>query len=319
MGYLILIILGVPILLMIGWLWLMMKLVLSPYYIWEYFYFKSEKFLEIKNKLARHIKECNDMNDHIESLKMAYVGFDKTNYGTAENKNTSVWNFKKKALKEYESSNYAIDCSLTVLRNAKNQPLKYLLKYFNIPTNEDSLSVFENTLNDFSAVKQGVEILLDKRQKVLKAIEDQVPFIFRFARKEKFAKELGFEPVEFKETYVPTYSFRYISPGGNASQTTDIKLSIDNLNAIVEYLGGIIKFRKTAAGQRALMTSKLREKIKDRDNYTCKKCGNNTKREPNLLLEIDHIVPVSKGGLTSEDNLQTLCWKCNRAKGAKLS
>ena len=28
-------------------------------------------------------------------------------------------------------------------------------------------------------------------------------------------------------------------------------------------------------------------------------------------------LPVSKGGLTTEDNLQTLCWRCNRSKGAK--
>lgn len=55
-----------------------------------------------------------------------------------------------------------------------------------------------------------------------------------------------------------------------------------------------------------------------RDDFTCKKCGISIKKEPNLLLEIDHIIPLSKGGLTTEDNLQTLCWKCNRSKGAKI-
>lgn len=40
--------------------------------------------------------------------------------------------------------------------------------------------------------------------------------------------------------------------------------------------------------------------------------------EPNLLLEIDHIIPVARGGETVEDNLQTLCWKCNRAKSDKI-
>ena len=65
------------------------------------------------------------------------------------------------------------------------------------------------------------------------------------------------------------------------------------------------------------MTSKLREKIKRRDNYTCQICGISTRDEPHLLLEIDHIVPLAKNGLTTEDNLQTLCWKCNRSKGAK--
>jgi 5-methylcytosine-specific restriction endonuclease McrA len=70
--------------------------------------------------------------------------------------------------------------------------------------------------------------------------------------------------------------------------------------------------------QRALMTNKLREFIKKRDNFTCCNCENSIHIEPNLLLEIDHIIPLSKGGLTTEKNLQTLCWKCNRNKGSKI-
>ena len=66
------------------------------------------------------------------------------------------------------------------------------------------------------------------------------------------------------------------------------------------------------------LSSICHPKIKKRDKYTCKNCKNNLDKEPNLLLEIDHIIPLAKGGITSEDNLQTLCWKCNRSKGAKL-
>ncbi|MBN8649962.1 MAG: HNH endonuclease [Cytophagales bacterium] len=66
------------------------------------------------------------------------------------------------------------------------------------------------------------------------------------------------------------------------------------------------------------MTSTLREKIKSRDNFCCKKCSLSIREEKNLLLEIDHIIPLSKGGITSEDNLQTLCWRCNRTKGATI-
>lgn len=66
------------------------------------------------------------------------------------------------------------------------------------------------------------------------------------------------------------------------------------------------------------MTTALRKKIMERDNYTCQCCGVSAHSEKHLLLEIDHIIPISKGGLTTEDNLQTLCWKCNRSKGAKI-
>ena len=35
-------------------------------------------------------------------------------------------------------------------------------------------------------------------------------------------------------------------------------------------------------------------------------------------LELDHIHPESKGGETIYENIQLLCRKCNRRKGAKL-
>ena len=98
----------------------------------------------------------------------------------------------------------------------------------------------------------------------------------------------------------------------------EIKFDLENLEKFICYLSETIKFKKSVAGQRALMTSQLREKIKRRDGYACKKCGISVKQEPHLLLEIDHIIPLSRNGLTTEENLQTLCWKCNRAKGSKI-
>ena len=62
----------------------------------------------------------------------------------------------------------------------------------------------------------------------------------------------------------------------------------------------------------------LRQFILERDKYTCKFCGNSTSKEPNLLLEVDHIIPVSKWGESTPQNLQTLCWKCNRSKSDKV-
>ena len=100
--------------------------------------------------------------------------------------------------------------------------------------------------------------------------------------------------------------------------SADITLDNNMLERFVGYLGDRVSFRRSVAGQRALMTKELRHKIKVRDDFTCQECGNSLRKEPNLLLEIDHILPLSKGGITSEDNLQTLCWRCNRAKGAKI-
>ena len=126
---------------------------------------------------------------------------------------------------------------------------------------------------------------------------------------------MQFEPIVIPQ---PTYVFEYVSAGGNSSQRTIIKLTPKVIDGLINYMASRIRFKKSAAGQRALMTRSLRGEIRKRDNFTCQLCGVSLYDEPHLLLEIDHIVPVSKGGLTTLDNLQTLCWKCNRTKSNKL-
>jgi hypothetical protein len=55
-----------------------------------------------------------------------------------------------------------------------------------------------------------------------------------------------------------------------------------------------------------------------RDNWTCCSCGRSSKEE-GIILEVDHILPRSKGGSDDMDNLQTLCKKCNIGKSNKDS
>lgn len=69
--------------------------------------------------------------------------------------------------------------------------------------------------------------------------------------------------------------------------------------------------------ERQKMTANLKKFILERDDYTCQCCGASLHDDFNLKLEVDHIVPISKGGKTDPSNLQTLCQKCNRSKGAK--
>ena len=97
-----------------------------------------------------------------------------------------------------------------------------------------------------------------------------------------------------------------------------VPMTEDTIISLIDTLEGKLTMEAFTKEQRALMTKKLRQDILDRDNYTCQECGNSISQEPNLLLEIDHIKPVSKGGVTEANNLRTLCWKCNRAKGNKM-
>jgi hypothetical protein len=80
----------------------------------------------------------------------------------------------------------------------------------------------------------------------------------------------------------------------------------------MKLLLGIQKPVKLVYPERRKMTPKLRYSILERDNFTCKACGRHS--GPTVQLHVDHIVPVSKGGLTESDNLQTLCQVCNAGK-----
>lgn len=68
--------------------------------------------------------------------------------------------------------------------------------------------------------------------------------------------------------------------------------------------------------KRKPLSPKRRFDILERDNFTCQSCG--AKQSDDVLLEVDHIEPVSKGGTNDIDNLVTLCYKCNRGKGARI-
>lgn len=59
---------------------------------------------------------------------------------------------------------------------------------------------------------------------------------------------------------------------------------------------------------------RLRFLVMQRDNFKCCLCGASPAKDPSIELNIDHIVPYSKGGETVLENLQTLCSRCNLGK-----
>ena len=54
--------------------------------------------------------------------------------------------------------------------------------------------------------------------------------------------------------------------------------------------------------------------IKEKYFNSCYLC---CRKEPDIIITVDHIIPVSKGGLNTVDNIQLLCLSCNSKKGNK--
>lgn len=59
----------------------------------------------------------------------------------------------------------------------------------------------------------------------------------------------------------------------------------------------------------------IRHEVFKKDNFRCVWCGKNNTI---TSLEIDHIIPIAKGGTDELSNLRTLCVDCNRNRGDLL-
>jgi 5-methylcytosine-specific restriction endonuclease McrA len=71
------------------------------------------------------------------------------------------------------------------------------------------------------------------------------------------------------------------------------------------------KKRRRQQAQYYIGKNGVREAVLERCNHQCVNCG----KEENL--QIDHILPISRGGEDKLDNLQVLCRTCNVEKGSK--
>ncbi|MCX5974903.1 MAG: HNH endonuclease [Coprothermobacterota bacterium] len=67
-----------------------------------------------------------------------------------------------------------------------------------------------------------------------------------------------------------------------------------------------------AAARREPISEAVRLFVWQRDKGKCVKCGSKER------LEFDHIIPIAKGGSSTERNVQLLCEKCNRAKSTNF-
>ncbi len=84
----------------------------------------------------------------------------------------------------------------------------------------------------------------------------------------------------------------------------------------IKYLNKKEQRRKESLDPQRFASKTQREEILRKYKYRCVACGV-LDGEPGVTLQMDHIIPHSKGGRTTLDNLQPLCGPCNLKKGNK--
>lgn len=107
----------------------------------------------------------------------------------------------------------------------------------------------------------------------------------------------------------------YRSNGGRVNESRNGFRNYEELLELYKEWENGNKYEVTKRQERKIMNDDIRYNVLKRDNFTCQKCGITSK--DGAKLEVDHIIPVSKGGKTVMSNLQTLCDRCNSGKSDK--
>lgn len=254
----------------------------------------------IKKRSSKIFDKNKPLSDDCKSLSALLVNQQKTFQSYLENLKL----------------NRTYNCSSSVLSNAENNPVKYLIKYSEIDYDMQCLEQLEfcaRYLESFRDFKQN-------SYQLYKQALAQLPFRVRIflSKKHFFSCVCDIEINSFPKS-CPSFRFLYKSPGGKSQREFKVTITTEIIRKIQSEISYKLNKKGQIKTQRNAMSNDLRNAIKKRDNYTCCICGNSIYNEPNLLLEVDHIIPVSEGGKTEASNLQTLCWRCNREKSNKLN
>jgi hypothetical protein len=91
----------------------------------------------------------------------------------------------------------------------------------------------------------------------------------------------------------------------------DHENEVEEIRKQIQFLELILE-KKGELGKRENIPEHVKMYVWRRDKGECVQCGSKQN------LEFDHIIPVSKGGSSTERNIQILCGKCNRRKTDKI-
>lgn len=92
------------------------------------------------------------------------------------------------------------------------------------------------------------------------------------------------------------------------------------LTEFVKYKNGNLKNLPEMKPRKSRKTinNSIKYDVMKRDNFKCNYCGKSPAMDSNIELQIDHIIPVAKGGDNHISNLKTICKDCNIGKYDKL-
>lgn len=251
------------------------------------FFFKNEKRKKFVIKNGYYYNSIIDLNN--KYLFQNYKKIYKINHYATSKRSLDNLDFNNIIIYYIDNNIDKFKENLEIIINNKSKYTKYLNEYINITKN--------------SYEYDSKKIIGDE----FKTIEEFIKYETKMLKK-----------IKYKDNFkiIVSICANYTSPKGRNSYSRKETYNFDNILCCYEQLNNYTQYKISAQYQRSIMTDSLRYDILKRDNYRCQICGSTAKE--GVKLHVDHIIPVSKGGKTTVDNLQTLCERCNLGKSNKL-
>jgi len=188
-----------------------------------------------------------------------------------------------------------------------------LKEYRKLSTNPDIVISQVFTEQEISLIKQK----LAKTEKINNAPRYLSILDFDTNKIKGKYKQFHYYECKLCKQYEPriyTFNLR-ICYYGRRVHICDRRYNAEDILRIYESAKILNKFKIRNVTPKRTITLLQRQRILRRDKFTCQLCGaKGPGAGGNAVLEVDHKLPLSRGGTDNDSNLQTLCFECNRGK-----
>lgn len=174
-------------------------------------YFRSDKFADLKSRVSWLVKEYNDYSSSIRKLAgalcsgMLGVGSESTDvmaqfWGRVRASNYGV--------SVTSDGKYIHKCSREIVEQAYMDAFPMICKYFSIEVSEPTAVYFESLLKSFEVAESSLKMLEDDRKRVLSESVGFVPVIVFKKYNTRLQAELGLNDMrDFRLPY-PVFMFK---------------------------------------------------------------------------------------------------------------
>ena len=279
-------------------------------------YFASPEFQMHRQRSAMLVSEYNEISSYAHELyTRGYYELGTSTAGMYSHLATVERAQPKKgqpAGPELVYHPHVYNASPEIVVGAEGDPIGSLICYFNLDPTPRTLDDVQRLGFDIARLEGAIENTQRREHEMLTFINPP-QFVVKYFAKE-FWKQLNAYRVQFEIPY-PVYRFENKSLSVQGNRAVTVTLNTPTIDALLETLDRKIRWAYPEIPQRTLMTAQLRQRVKERDNYTCQNpgCCASIVRNRNLLLEVAYILPPAQGGSYEPDNLRTLCWRCSRS------